>query len=818
MNLQPSDRYLRTASVGVPGRSDYLGPLPDYGAAQPGASGTPVHAINNTSSIGTTGEFTNQDVNGLLSGVAWNTTHITFSFPTSAANYGGSYSDPAPFNGFQALTVAQANVVKYALGLVSQYTLVTFSQITETNSTHATLRFSGSSYPSTSYAYYPNTSDTGGDAFYGNIRNLAPTKAGYAFDTIMHEIGHTLGLKHGQDDDGTHGVLPNSHNSTEWSIMDYHSYIGADFFYRNADGSGNQTYMTDDISALQYMYGANFSTNSGNTTYTWSPTTGQMSINGVGQGASSTNTIYEAIWDGNGVDTYDLSNYSTNLNIDLRPGYWSTFSTTQLADLDSSAPGAHHPPGEVANANQYNNDARSLIENATGGSGNDTIGGNSANNVLTGNNGNDTLSGLGGNDTLSGGQGNDTLDGGAGNDTLDGGAGTDTATYASATSGVTVSLAIVGAQNTIGGGTDTLVSIENLSGSSFNDTLTGDGNANVITGGPGNDILNGGGGNDSLTGGAGNDTLDGGAGNDTLDGKTGNDTASYASATAGVTVSLAVSGAQNTVGDGTDTLLNIDNLIGSAFNDTLTAAAVGSSLMGGAGNDTLHGGAGNDTLEGGAGDDTLAGGGGVNTAAYTTATAGVTVSLMLTGAQNTVGAGTDTLTGIANLTGSAFNDHLTGDNNANVLIGGNGNDNLTGNNGSDTLNGGAGNDTMNGGGGNDTLIGGAGTDTMTGAAGADTFVFTALTDSLNATPDLIKDFATGDHIDLSAIDADAGAGGDQAFHLGGGGGHAGDIVVTYDAGNNRTVLQLYVDNNASVDATIWLSGNHSGIAAGDFVL
>src|SRR5262249_54888249 len=281
--------------------------------------------------------------------------------------------------------------------------------------------------------------------WFGNVADEVPTKGSYAFYTSMHEIGHNLGLKHGHEDDGIHGVLPSGHNSTEWSLMTYHSYLGGDLFYRNADGSGPQTYMIDDIAALQFLYGANYTTNSGNTTYSWSPTTGEMFVNGVGQGASTTNTIYESIWDGGGTDTYNLSNYTTNLTIDLRPGYWSTFSTAQLADLDGSAPGAHIAHGNVANAYLYNNDPRSLIENAIGGSGNDTLTGNDGAN------------------SLAGGLGNDKIEGGPGNDKLDGGAGTDTADYSHATAAVTVSLAQQGvAQATAGAGTDTLTNFENL--------------------------------------------------------------------------------------------------------------------------------------------------------------------------------------------------------------------------------------------------------------------------------------------------------------------------------------------------------------------
>src|SRR6185369_8355595 len=177
------------------------------------------------------------------------------------------------------------------------------------------------------------------------------------------------------------------------------------------------------------------------------------------------------------------------------------------------------------------------------------------------------------NDTLYGDDGNDTVNGGLGNDVMDGGAaGSDTASYADAGSAVTVSLAHQGsAQNTAGAGSDTLTNFENLTGSGFNDSLTGNASANVLNGQAGNDSLAGAAGNDTLTGLAGNDTLTGGLGNDSMDGgAAGSDTASYADATAGVTVSLAVATAQNTIGAGVDSLVNFENLVGSNFNDTLT--------------------------------------------------------------------------------------------------------------------------------------------------------------------------------------------------------------------------------------------------------
>jgi VCBS repeat-containing protein len=162
----------------------------------------------------------------------------------------------------------------------------------------------------------------------------------------------------------------------------------------------------------------------------------------------------------------------------------------------------------------------------TGTSGDDVLLAAPGDNILNGNDGNDVLSVVSGTNSLYGGNGNDLLFSGSGNDLLDGGAGNDTVSYLNATAGVTVDLGHVGQQNTVGAGLDTLVSIENLIGSNYNDTLTGDNNANVLSGGLGNDTLIGGGGDDLLIGGMGNNTLTGGPGADTfqwLQGNSGHD-------------------------------------------------------------------------------------------------------------------------------------------------------------------------------------------------------------------------------------------------------------------------------------------------------
>lgn len=173
-----------------------------------------------------------------------------------------------------------------------------------------------------------------------------------------------------------------------------------------------------------------------------------------------------------------------------------------------------------------------------------------------------------------------------------------------------------------------------------------------------------------------------------------------------------------------------DILMAGAGNDTLNGGGGNDVLSGGDGNDVLHGGAGDDTLIGGAGDDILDGGDGVNTASYASATSAVHVDLAQLVAQDTLGAGKDTLSNIQNLLGSAFDDQLFGDAHNNVL------------------NGGAGNDLLNGREGNDTLIGGLGNDTLTGGEGADTFKWQAG----DSGHDTITDFTAGvDKLDLSQL-------------------------------------------------------------------
>jgi peptidoglycan/xylan/chitin deacetylase (PgdA/CDA1 family)/Ca2+-binding RTX toxin-like protein len=186
-----------------------------------------------------------------------------------------------------------------------------------------------------------------------------------------------------------------------------------------------------------------------------------------------------------------------------------------------------------------------------------------------------------------------------------------------------------------------------------------------------------------------------------------------------------------------------DIVVATSANETVTGNAGNDILFGGDGNDSLDGGTGNDVLYGGTGNDLLAGNAGIDTASYADTVANVIVSLATTLAQNTGGAGTDTLQNIENLAGGQGNDTLTGNASANTLDGGLGND---------TLSGAGGNDTLLGGGGNDVLIGGAGNDSLNGGAGNDIYRYTATTFSGDVGAGQIDTimFSVGDQLDFTS--------------------------------------------------------------------
>ena len=293
----------------------------------------------------------------------------------------------------------------------------------------------------------------------------------------------------------------------------------------------------------------------------------------------------------------------------------------------------------------------------------------------------DTLVGGDGNDRLNGDRGDDILEGGAGADRLDGGAGSDTVTYRNSNAAVTVNL---GNGTFVGGHAegDQIVNVETIEGSKHDDVLIGDSGPNRLEGGEGKDELQGGDGDDLLLGGDDDDVLEGGRGFDRLDGGTGTDTVSFVNSGEGITVNLVFND---------QTIINIENVIGSDYLDSIRGDSGENDLYGRGGDDELNGGAGNDRLFGEDGDDQLwglsgadrlDGGDGIDIVVYWSSDAAVTVDLEDGTGQGGHAEG-DVIVNVENLWGSDHNDVLSGDARSNRLYGSRGNDILEGRGGAD---------------------------------------------------------------------------------------------------------------------------------------
>lgn len=351
----------------------------------------------------------NKLTDGTLSGFEWKTSNITYGFPDAADDY--AYG-PEKSRNFHAVPAEIEIAVRRVLDAGSDDIAandgfsvegLTNLQISEgANDGKAVLRYAESGAPDTAWAYYPdsNSNGVGGDVWLGrtnDVSNYPDADIGsYEFSVILHETGHALGLKHphkAERFDAIKTELHGRYDSHEYTVMTYHSYAGSNQEALTNETSGfPQTFMMADIAAVQYMYGADFTTNKGATVYKWAPNSGNTLVNGVvgiepTSGGSAVNRIFATIWDGGGQDTYDLSGYSDGVVVDLRPGKASLFSQSQRADLGDE----HMASGNIYNALLYHGKTKSLIENAIGGGGDDKLTGNTANNTLTGNGGEDTF-------------------------------------------------------------------------------------------------------------------------------------------------------------------------------------------------------------------------------------------------------------------------------------------------------------------------------------------------------------------------------------------------------------------------------------------
>jgi len=268
------------------------------------------------------------------------------------------------------------------------------------------------------------------------------------------------------------------------------------------------------------------------------------------------------------------------------------------------------------------------IENLFGSTHDDLLEGDADENTITGAAGNDTIFGGDGDDSLAGQQGNDLIFGDAGNDVIDGGSGADTVDYSASGAAFDLYLANTGGY-AYGGDAegDAFLNIENVIGTDHDDEMRGTTLINVFYGGDGNDTFAASNNNDEIYGGIGNDVINGGRGKDTIDGGDGIDTITYTNSDLRVIVDLESGTMSGSGHGGGDVISNVENIVGSAYNDILTGLNTGSTIdgfqgddiiNGGSGNDDLSGGAGNDTINGGQGDDMMFAGAGADVFEFTT--------------------------------------------------------------------------------------------------------------------------------------------------------------------------------------------------------
>jgi len=862
----------------------------------------------------------------IRNGHSWSATPgtpITVTYAFRATSPTGT--DISTFSQFTASQIAAAEQALQAWGAVANINFVRVGSGTFGNgaySDNATILFGnytgGSNSASAAFAFSPDPAKTAANELAGDIfintaisSNTSSLNAGsFGFVTLLHEIGHAIGLEHPGNYNGAGTISYNfdaayAQDATLYTVMSYFDIVGAlavdlgeplqksgvnlfsNWQYTAFAWNGGQPaklynpfgLQLYDIAAAQSLYGARTATHSENTTYLFG-------LNAIANPPADTVNVPKVytIWDGGGIDTLKITDIAIKQNyVDLRPGHFSAVGVENIdpqgqlvAVTGNLAIGYGVTIENFEGYTQFffGNDANnfyretSWVQNAGSGSnsfahvintyaGNDTIianmtawlpnppadisydyfkidggagfdvlqlnwiasddnaiynrpldlnkltqivnveiweiharfqfAGTSVNgqptNMVIGRPGNDViiidysipsfstdpntagaLYGMDGNDILA----PDSLFG----DTLDGGNGFDQADYSRLAGGINVSLT---AGQGLGGYAlgDVLISIENLKGTAFDDTLTGaDLIANALLGMAGNDLIVGLSGNDTIRGGPGADSLDGGADFDRL---------SYFDSPSAVMVDLSLNIFSGGDAAG-DTVTGFEEVTGSLFNDTLVGtASAANSLLGYDGADQLSGLSGDDTLEGGAGADTLNGGADNDTASYldrqgvSLSPARVIVNLS-TGAASGGDAAGDVLIAIENVTGTIFNDVLTGSASANILTGDAGNDTLKGEDGDDRLFSGLGKDRAEGGNGADYIRTSNGNDTLLGDAGADTL-------GAGSGNDLLRGGNDADLL-LASNGADRlnGEAGDDTL-LGGG----GRDTLTGDAGNDRLV-------------------------------
>ncbi|MDX2309334.1 MAG: matrixin family metalloprotease [Hyphomicrobium sp.] len=311
---------------------------------------------------------------GLGTGVA-----LTYSFPGSTAYFETGYSE---FQTYTAFNATEQAAVRLALATWSSVAAINFVQLADNSTTVGELRFAKSTEPAFAYAYLPGNYVAAGDSWYDtaewNTGSNAIVRGDYDFNTLIHEIGHALGLKHSFE---TPNAIPAARDSFFYTVM---SYTAAPFSVKGDNYASfyPTTPMFNDIVAMQAIYGRNPNHNAGNTTYTF----------------NDGSRYFQTIDDVGGYDTI-VFNGNQSCKIDLRIGFANQVSEAIDFSTRTSRDTVYIGP-------------KTDIERAIGGNGADMLIGNSKANALLGRAGGDTLLGGAGNDNLTGGPGRDTLSGG----------------------------------------------------------------------------------------------------------------------------------------------------------------------------------------------------------------------------------------------------------------------------------------------------------------------------------------------------------------------------------------------------------------------